>query len=277
MAEAKKSPGTAPIMDVTRPGKSVPSPNAKHVIVNHRPLVGDPMVTPKKIDVADMAPDAEPPSTRTNAEAPTLQPLLAPLPIPEADAEPETETDAEAVAEPSPKPPTKSKQAKKPKAPEPAEPEPEVEAETKAKPEVETEPKAKAKAEVQPNEPEKAEPEPEPEKTDDKADTAAAEKADSKLEPDKTDEQTVVKSDPAAEAEAEAVKETERAAAIQKLVDDKQYYLPINSVEKRRSRRFVALGVLLSMLLAVAWVDVALDAGLIHIGNIKPVTHFFSN
>ncbi|HEY5442745.1 MAG TPA: hypothetical protein VIJ68_04360 [Candidatus Saccharimonadales bacterium] len=75
-------------------------------------------------------------------------------------------------------------------------------------------------------------------------------------------------------ASAEAAKQE---AAVEKLADSKQYYLPIDTVEKRRSRRFVGLGMLLSLLLIVAWADIALDAGIIQINGIKPVTHFFSN
>jgi hypothetical protein len=91
-------------------------------------------------------------------------------------------------------------------------------------------------------------------------------------EPDQPD-----KVKPAQEAEAEAAKAAEHDAAIEKLIEGKQYYLPINSIEKRRSKRFVAGGILLSLLLIVAWADIALDAGLIQVSGIKPLTHFFSN
>jgi outer membrane biosynthesis protein TonB len=116
-----------------------------------------------------------------------------------------------------------------------------------------------------------SEPEPEP-----------VAEADTKKEPepgpDKEDKAEIkTKDQAAAEIEDEAAKQAEHDANIQKIVDSKKYFLPINSVEKRRSARFVALGIVLSLLLAVAWVDVALDAGLIHLGNVKPVTHFFSN
>lgn len=80
-----------------------------------------------------------------------------------------------------------------------------------------------------------------------------------------------------AQIQAEAAAETARDAQIQKLIDSKKYYVPVNAVEKRRTKRVVALGVILSLILALAWVDVALDAGLIEINGIKPVTHFFSN
>ncbi|HVX47740.1 MAG TPA: hypothetical protein VHA05_00030 [Candidatus Saccharimonadales bacterium] len=66
-------------------------------------------------------------------------------------------------------------------------------------------------------------------------------------------------------------------AAVQKLAESRRYELPINAVEKRKARHFVILGVLLAVILALAWADIALDAGLIHIDGVKPVTHFFSN
>jgi hypothetical protein len=108
-------------------------------------------------------------------------------------------------------------------------------------------------------------------------DTKTAAQADSAEGADETagEEATAVKSDAQQEAEAAAI--AEHDAATQKLIDDKQYFLPINAIEKRKSKRFVALGIVLSVLLALAWVDIALDAGLVHINGVKPVTHFFSN
>ena len=82
---------------------------------------------------------------------------------------------------------------------------------------------------------------------------------------------------PGEEEEAEASRKAERDANLQKIVDNKTYFLPINAVEKRKTKRIIVLGIVLSLVLAVAWVDVALDAGLIEIGGVKPVTHFFSN
>jgi hypothetical protein len=93
---------------------------------------------------------------------------------------------------------------------------------------------------------------------------------------DETDE--TLKADKSDEAiKAETAAQVKHDAGVDKLVESKQYYLPIETIEKRRSKRFVALGVLLSLLLIVAWADIALDAGLIKVNGIKPVTHFFSN
>lgn len=66
-------------------------------------------------------------------------------------------------------------------------------------------------------------------------------------------------------------------AELQKLVDSKKYFLPINSREKQRTKRTLALGILLSLILIAAWFNIALDAGLLHIDGLKPLTHFFSS
>ena len=79
------------------------------------------------------------------------------------------------------------------------------------------------------------------------------------------------------ELNAEAEARAKHAEAVQKLVDAKQYFLPINTVEKRKTKHFVLLGAVLSVLLALTWADIALDAGLIQISGVKPITHFFSN
>ncbi|MDB5169008.1 MAG: hypothetical protein JWO41_364 [Candidatus Saccharibacteria bacterium] len=113
-------------------------------------------------------------------------------------------------------------------------------------------------------EPAKTETEVEPE-----AEPAATEKQDQPiLAPDSSAE--------AVEAEAEEA-EAKRQVELQKLADSKKYFLQINAIEQKRAEQFIALGILLGLVLALAWLDISLDAGLIHIDNIHPVTHFFSN
>jgi hypothetical protein len=139
-------------------------------------------------------------------------------------------------------------------------------------------------------------------KTADKADKAdsgekpAEPKADDTDKPgaaDASDAQETAKDDdaeagdkPGAEAsqgkdktadDAKAAAQAEEDAKTSKLIESKKYFLPINAVEHRRSTQIAVMGVILALILAVAWVDVALDAGLIHLGGIKPVTHIFSN
>ena len=109
----------------------------------------------------------------------------------------------------------------------------------------------------------KAEPESPVEKT-----VPENQKADSGIDakPDKKDDKGVGE-------QAQAV----RDAAVQELIESRRYELPINAVEKRKAKHFVILGILLAVILALVWADIALDAGLIRIDGVKPVTHFFSN
>lgn len=62
---------------------------------------------------------------------------------------------------------------------------------------------------------------------------------------------------------------------IDALVSSKKFYLPINSQEKRNNL-VVLIGLVICILLAIAWVDVALDSGLISNSYHLPHTHFFS-
>lgn len=81
------------------------------------------------------------------------------------------------------------------------------------------------------------------------------------------------------EEEKNVIESEEQAkydADLQELVVSKKYYLPINTVQKRRTKRFVAIGIGVTILLVVIWIDIALDAGLIKIGGLKALTHIFS-
>lgn len=63
--------------------------------------------------------------------------------------------------------------------------------------------------------------------------------------------------------------------AIEELVTSKEYFLPINSVERHRSKVITVLGLVLIVVLALVLVDIMIDSGTIHIPGVKPVTHFF--
>lgn len=140
-----------------------------------------------------------------------------------------------------------------------------------------TEEKAEDKAEDQADEkaPESVEEKPGPQ---DEAPEAPTENSESKTENEpaaQEDSQGEAKTQQKADVEASQKKE--QAAAVQKLIESRRYELPINAVEKRKTKRFVVLGILLAILLVLVWADIALDAGLIKVNGVKPVTHFFSN
>ncbi len=75
-----------------------------------------------------------------------------------------------------------------------------------------------------------------------------------------------------ADAEAEAAKAA-REAELEKLIESGKYAVPINAVQRKRSRMYVTLLCLLALVLAA----VLLDAGVLKIHGIKPLTHFFGS
>lgn len=95
------------------------------------------------------------------------------------------------------------------------------------------------------------------------------------------DKQSPSSANPAKDAkqqeEAEAAEKAERDRQVQGLITSRRYELPIKTVEDRQTRRFVLLGTGLAVILIVLWLDIALDAGLIHMGGLHAPTHFFSN
>jgi hypothetical protein len=161
------------------------------------------------------------------------------------------------------------------------EPKTEPKAASDEKPTVESpaeEDKQAEPAPPQPSEPSKSEPEKptEPERPETQTAAASGSPTDEEKPPaGKPGSQDTP--GPDQKSDAEAARKKEQAKAIEKLVASGKYELPINAVEKRKARHFVILGFLLAILLALAWADIALDAGLIKVNGINPVTHFFSN
>ncbi len=269
MSDAKK-PIKVNISDVAQPGKSAPSETSKPVLVSNRPILKDPMVVDQTAGADDTSDKLLTKTADKELEVPGAPPLTA-------DA---ATADQTSTAAPTPikvKKDTKTSTAQT--LPAATKPDEKVEALTDAAtPETPAENTDTA---------EPTKPEPEPATDTDKttvekqtadeastiteADATASNEADTADASDKPVKQTDE------EVDAEVAKQAKHDAAIQKLVDSKQYSLPINAVEKRRSKRFVLLGILLSLLLALTWADIALDAGIIQFHSVKPLTHFFSN
>jgi len=248
MAETKKSTAKSSkpkkIVDVAHPGKTAPPPNSKSVIIGHGPMLQDPMVL---ADATEPPAAVAAPAAKSSSSSVKITPPSAPLLKPE-----KAESEEKAEAKP-PEPAARIKiEPPKEETPEPIADEAKVE---------------ESKEESKATEPKKEESVPKPELPKPEAEAKTKDEPEVPGAGEKN-----LEAEEAAKQEAEA----KRQAELQKLVDSKKFFLPINSVEKRRSKRFVALGILLSVVLIVAWADIALDAGLIKVSNIKPVTHFFS-
>ena len=74
------------------------------------------------------------------------------------------------------------------------------------------------------------------------------------------------------EDEAKAARQAEE----EKIIASKQYYLPMSTVEQRRGLDRVLLVFALVLLVALVWADIVLDAGIIHLGGVHALTHFFT-
>lgn len=74
-----------------------------------------------------------------------------------------------------------------------------------------------------------------------------------------------------AELEAAAKKQAE----LDTIAESKEYFLPINSVERRRSKLVTLLGAILILALGLLLLNLMLDAGFLRIPGISPLTHFF--
>jgi hypothetical protein len=79
----------------------------------------------------------------------------------------------------------------------------------------------------------------------------------------------------AAESEAVAAEEA-RQQKLEELVETRAYAVPINAVQRKRSRMFIAAMCILAVVLALVLVDAVLDANIIKLPNGIPHTHFFS-
>jgi hypothetical protein len=252
-----------PITDVAQPGTSAPSDNARSSVINHS-RVKDPMMvtapdagSESGLDSDSKAADAaERSHFKASSKRITLQPLSAPLPVPDAEAkpksDPETAGTTESLAEP-PKPLTTAKPATT------------VVTSTVKMPEADM--SAAALATDSPGGVDSPSPGGSAPRPGGSAKSSAGGFAQQIGKGAKQLGQT--------DEEAEAAAQAEHQAGIQKLVYSKQYFLPIVTVEERKNKRFIVIGIVLSLLLAISWLDVALDGGLISNTTI-PHTHFFA-
>jgi hypothetical protein len=82
------------------------------------------------------------------------------------------------------------------------------------------------------------------------------------------------KGDEKASAELEA--SAKQQAVLDELVENKTYFLPINSVEKRRNKIVAVLGVFLIVVLGLLLIDLLMDVGAVKIAGIDPPLKYFS-
>jgi hypothetical protein len=229
------------VFDVERPSKTAPPSTSRPVIVKNRSIMKDPMM------VADSIPDGtekEEQSLKTAPKKININP-----PADEASSAPDATTVDNSAKADSTETKTKTTEVAGPPPVDGPTPSDDVTSDTKA----EDQPVKSLPSDDAKEKPEEA-------PSSDTTDKISSGKSDAKKD--------IAEVDKAAEEEAE------RQAKLDKLVESGQYFLPVNAVKKRRVRNTLIV-VIIIVILALIWLDLALDSGLIHINGLSPVTHFF--
>lgn len=246
--------GSKKVIDIAKPGKTAADATARPVIIGHKPIVTqDPMVAASSATLAEEA------DKLSDSKMPDLEtaPLVEPLPSKkkasagEKVIKPFTETkDADAIA---------VKVVSKPA--------------TAQKPE---EPKAQAPSVTEePAEPPDSAPKTEVAPPAEKSLEAETKESDGEEAATGSDSAAVDSLAGAAAAKREEAKKQEekdaRQKALQKLVQDKKYYLPIREKRAGRSATKILTIVLIIVILGALAADLAVDAGLIKTSFKPPI------
>jgi hypothetical protein len=244
------------VFDVAHPGKSKPSASSRPIIVTNRPILQDPMMnTQVPIDVETI-----------EKESPAAVKIrLKPL-----DGEDDAKEDSLENTKDKDKPETDNRTIA-------------VLAAEKAAEKAGEKAEEKEAAESEPT-PEDSSSKSEPEPTDETVqDDAPTETAESETAAESNDSEASDDNLPVEGSDKDA-KETLALEAIAKkqeeingLVESREYFLPINAVERRRSKVVSILGLLLIVALGLMLVDLLLDVGFIRLGGVHSLTHFFSS
>ncbi|HSX06657.1 MAG TPA: hypothetical protein VLG92_02980 [Candidatus Saccharimonadia bacterium] len=237
------------IDDVKRPGKSAPLPTSRPIVVTNRPmLANDPMV----VSTVQESDDA-----KSAAVATRMAKVIKPL-------------DSTLAADSS-----ASETASDPKEPDTPTPStvPELAVDIDALHE-QKEPSADAKPVAQ------AVPAEVASKVDNvvaKSEAAAGITTSEKIA---TSSNVKLERDPEAELTAEEIAAAEAKAKrdleLEQVITSGKYHVPINAVQRRRSRMHILLLCVIGAILVVVLVDVVIDAGFVKLPVSLPHTHFFS-
>jgi hypothetical protein len=312
MAEAKPKKPTADkkIIDVQQGGDAA-SGTSRQIILNNRPIMKDPMMA-EVSELANAQAGIKEPEEAEASGAPAVArkakiiPVshdeakeVEPAPVEEKAAEPvaaevkttkkaerkveplpkstAAKTGAKAAAEPKPAEPTNKTEEAEPAESETAEPAAEVVTEkpTEKTPAPELSEPAESKSESEKPE-EDSEPKAEepssglqPGRSFDESEGPAAPVDDSPAQPEDDEKD--------AKAKKPELQPGELTPEQQKAFDKGEYFLPIVTTETRRLRLEIVLAVLFIIIVLAVWLDIMLDAGLLHVSGIQPLTHFFKS
>ena len=111
-------------------------------------------------------------------------------------------------------------------------------------------------------------------------DVAVQSKTEMETEAESTSSDETISTDvPLADNERlRAEKENEiRLAEQEKIITSKQYFLPIEDAAKSRGNNRALLWLLIVLVGTLVWLDLVLEAGVVHISGVHALTHFFKS
>ena len=242
----KKTKEPKKVIDISAPSAT---PTSRPIIVSHGPVMRDPTLAPS----ADTNPDMEPKTDLQTVSTHEVKIVPSKEVEDELKNEPVKEAQTEAKVEDSADKEEDTKQDQDA-----------IKVEVKTKPPKNSEQPQPETGNTDTNDQPAANEIKEDQNTDNIIEEPTAEKS-------KIDADAELQKQELAAQEAKAVHD----AQIDQMVDEEKYFLPVNRMEQRR-QHFVIIGAIIAILLAVAWLDIALDAGLLHNNYNLPHTHFFS-
>jgi hypothetical protein len=270
-----KSP--AKVFDISKPGKQPASASARPLIVTNRPIMQDPMVAAAGTDEKTTASSKISPSfTKIKLEPLSLNPDDA-----EAANTSEKDTTSDKKQEESavvdvPKDPKEEFKFDAPKEESPVVDEKSAKGSGDEKSTGTTEvTSTDAKPDADKKDASDSSPASQGAPADDKAATEESKATDTPADSGAAPEAPPSEINPDAAEAAKLEAEAKKQAELDKLVEEKTYFLPINSVERRRSKLVSLLGILLILALGALLLDLMLDAGFVKLGGLQAVTHFF--
>ena len=285
---AKKDQENNKVMDVSSPGSTKPSDNSKNIIIRSRPILIDPMISSdqgsnlegetisqeepsgppdlpktlsKRINIEPLRDNIK--SDQETEEEP--QPLLAPsekensklnIVVPDNNLKDQTSEDSKSSNEKMDKDNLRL----------PIEDQHQEATEEQEDKDSKPEPSSLNESNNKPNIGQSNIPTTESDNTKVSSSTSMEASKDIKSEDTSSsliNKKQVNESSDEKLAQLKEAEEQKRLQEINRMIESKQYFLPINRTQKKRTKRFVIFGTILSIILIIAWLYLAFNAGII--------------
>lgn len=285
---AKKDQENNKVMDVSSPGSTKPSDNSKNIIIRSRPILIDPMISSDQGSnlegetISQEEPSGPPDLPKTLSKRINIEPLRDNI-----KSDQETEEEPQPLLAPSEKENSKlnivvldndlkdqtsedskssNEKMDKDNLRLPIEDQHQEATEEQEDKDSKPEPSSLNESNNKPNIGQSNIPTTESDNTKVSSSTSMEASKDIKSEDTSSsliNKKQVNESSDEKLAQLKEAEEQKRLQEINRMIESKQYFLPINRTQKKRTKRFVIFGTILSIILIIAWLYLAFNAGII--------------